>query len=305
MYIDYPNEPNAFPSNNDVIKQQYMFGDAMIISPIAQQGDLYNVSKQNVFLPSTQDFYERHSGFVIQRQSEKYIARSFSLSEIPIYIQTDSIIPILPFSKTKVLGRANEANYDRLRFDIFPSLMAMGSNSFIFEDDGISFNYLNDTDSVKTEIEWKYDSTLYEFSASIVSNGNYDGFETERFYGVRIFNVLSPKSVYCNGNEVLYNLFYFDESDKENSFYFDGIEMALTVNCPKTMNVYATTVIKIEFARHWSADFKYTALTGMKGKISRANQCQAAFGNEIRSNMSYDYTAQFEYVQKFDECKNL
>ena len=334
MYIDYPNELNAYPSINDVVKQQYMFGDAMIVSPIATQGDLYNMTKQNIFLPSTEDFYERHSGYVIQQQSSKSISRGFSLSEIPIYIRTDSIIPILPFNKKNALGRANEVNYKRLRFDIFPSLNAVGSNSFVYEDDGISFDYLNESAAaLQTGIEWKFDSSSFEFTASIVSTGHYDGFDAERYYGVRIYNVLSPKNVYCNDQEVAYNLLYFDEWDKENTFYFDGVEMALTVNCPKTMDAFGATVIKIEFARDWSVDFKYTSLYGMKGKISRANQCKACldevnypYGNHIRSNMSSiasysmllgnvgnDYAAQFEYVQQFDamwqnaldEVKNL
>merc|ERR1712062_208079 len=119
----------------------------------------------------------------------------------------------------------------------------------------------------------------------------------------------------------MYNLLYFDEWSKENSYYYDGIEMALTVNCPKTTNVFEATKIKIEFARDWSVDFKYTSMGGMKGKIWRANQCKACldevnyeYGNNIRSNMTFvasynmmlgnvgnNADEQFEYVAKFDE----
>merc|ERR1712032_1420909 len=106
----------------------------------------------------------------------------------------------------------------------------------------------------------------------IKSTGGYDGFNTYMHYGVRIYNVLSPRTVTCNGHSVPYNILYWDDLYQENTYYFDGVEMALTVNCPET-DAMSTTTIEIEFARDWTEDFKYTSLDGMKGKISRANQC--------------------------------
>jgi len=149
-------------------------------------------------------------------------------------------VPISPFNEHRVLGRANEVSYDRLRFDVYPSLATSNSasqsgSSVLYEDDGITYNYLNNSDTemntfVETTFAWNYNSASMQFTASVISKGSYAGFNAaNRSYGVRIYNVFSPKSVTCQGVPVEYNLLYFDEWSRENTYYFDGVEMALTV----------------------------------------------------------------------------
>ena len=80
MYIDYPDDPNAYPINNNVIMKQYMFGDDMIISPITNDVDIYQVSSQLIYLPSMEEFYEKHSGYIIRNtKSAMNVSRTFSL----------------------------------------------------------------------------------------------------------------------------------------------------------------------------------------------------------------------------------
>ena len=323
MYIDYPHDPNAYPSVNPVVKQQYMFGDAMIVSPIAHKGDIMEVTSQSIWLPDITDFYEQHSGYTIPKQSSNTgtgtISRKFSLSEIPIYIQGDAVIVRTPFISSDVLGKANEASFERLRFDIYPSLKPSGGSTWIYEDDGISYEYLNGEQSVRTSMEWVYDDSDFTFTATIKSDGDYTGFIKERYYGLRIYNVLAPKKVVCNEQVIEYNVLFWDEFERENTWYYDGHEMAVTVNCPQT-DAIQVSAIEIEFARGWDMDFKYTSVDGMKGKIRRANQCKASldeanyqYGTSARSNMTYvasygmllgnvgmDYSKQFEYVQQFE-----
>ena len=159
------------------------------------------------------------------------------------------------------------------------------------------------------------------FNATIRSKGDYEGLAQNRYYGVRIYNVLTPKRVQCNGERVDYNVLFWDQFERENTYYYDGHEMALTVNCPvSVLSNKLATVIDIEFDKSWSAMFEYTALKGMRGKISRSNQCKAAldeanyqYGTTVRSNMtmvaSYgmllgnlggDYKEHFEKVQQFE-----
>eukprot|EP01084_Bolivina_argentea_P149651 261399_1 len=136
---------------------------------------------------------------------------------------------------------------------------------------------------VQTNGDWTYNSNTYEFNANIVSKGSYNGFVETRDYGIRIYNVLSPKSVTCDGVAVPYNVLYFDEYASKNEYYFDGKDMSLTVNCFGSPT-NQTGTISITFARDWSLDFKYTSLDGMKGKINRAIQCKAALDE---SNYQY------------------
>ena len=169
MYIDYPDDHNAYPSVNDVVKQQYMFGDDMIISPIAHGGDLREVTSQKIWLPENGDFYESHSGFVISKQSTSF-SRKFSLEEIPIYIRSDAVIPRTPFIATDVLGRANMASFERLRFDLYPSLTPKGGSTWIYEDDGITLDYLEGGHSVRTSMEWSYDPIRCVLKSLILSH---------------------------------------------------------------------------------------------------------------------------------------
>ena len=78
---------------------------------------------------------------------------------------------------------------------------------------------------------------------------------------------MSSASVQCDGVAVSFNALYFDEWSKE------GTEMALTVNCPH----------QIDVANAWGVDFQFAALYGMKGRISRANQCKAALDGHVDS----------------------
>ena len=68
------------------------------------------------------------------------------------------------------MGKTNETSYDRLRFDIYPSLYNGDQNglTFIYEDDGISLDYLseNDTNSVQTHFDWAYTSKSNGFAAA-------------------------------------------------------------------------------------------------------------------------------------------
>ena len=301
MYIDYPNTMNSFPTYNSVVMQQYMFGDNIVVSPITKYADLYDPIWQTIYLPPNDMFYEKTSGYMIQNINGKpYMNRTFSLAEIPIYIKANAIIPILPFGRDP-LGRANRPAYDRLRFDIYPSTNISDYDGQkislpLYEDDGATTDYLNNNEKmntwVETIIDWTYDSNSYTFTGNVNSNGNYNGFPSKRPYSFKIYNVLPPKAVQCNGNNVPYNAIFYGDFNKENTYYFDGNDISLTVNCP-SIAINATTTVTIQFARDWSNDFKYTSNYGLKGRINRAQQCKSAldgpnvqYGTNTRPNMT-------------------
>ena len=313
MYIKYGKYDNSYKCTN-----QYIFGNSidtlnyMIIAPITTQsgncnnpmGGCFNLTQQSIWLPKDTYWYEDHSGKYING-NDTFITKWFDISEIPIYVQSGAIIVRQPFDKNQITGRANKKAYDHLRFDIYPDFGSnidasenYQGNAWIYEDDGISMDYLNSSasalqsNSVKTTFDYVFNVSNNVFTANIISIGGYDGFPTERLYSVGIRNVFPPKenSVKCNGNGVPFRyLSYGFELSNEKGWYYDSKSIMLIVNCGK----YSTTnrlSVTAEFRHNWATDGKL--LNGVKGKINRAvlskftlDEANVAYGG-VRQNLT-------------------
>ena len=170
---------------------------------------------------------------------------------MPIYIKSGAIIVRQPFDKRIVTGRANLAYYSQLRFDIYPDFGGNdGSKDFmgdawIYEDDGLSMDYLNSESSsevsVQTWFNYSFNVTSNSLKAMIWSTGNYNGFPSTRYYSVGIKNVFPPEmgSVSCNGESLDYlYLWYGAELATQNGWYFDSTKMTVFINCPESSTSY-------------------------------------------------------------------
>eukprot|EP01084_Bolivina_argentea_P279646 478098_1 len=275
MYYEFPIEDDAY---NAIF--EYMLGNNLIISPVTTpsgDGGIFNLTCQNIWIPPQGMWYEYHSGYYYGKDTKfGNIKRWMDLSEVPIYVRTSSIISIQPYDKYNNIGRAGNISYSHLRWDIFPT-PNMDDDSIndrqtiLYEDDGYTMNYLNETDSVyvKTIFNWNIDSNN-KFISTIKSVGNYKGFNANRRYSIRIYNVLTPSNVECNGKTILYNKLYYDNENSEG-YYYNGKDMSITVNCG-IINAMNSTTITMQFEQSWINDMKLTA--GMKGKINRAILCK-------------------------------
>eukprot|EP01084_Bolivina_argentea_P279645 478097_1 len=272
IYYEYPTLDIAYQ-----VGYEYYLGNNMIISPVANpsgDGGVFNLSQQQIYLPPNQYFYELHSGYYYLNTDSsggKPMNRSFDLSEIPIYIVASSVISLQPFIGKKCIGRANNNHYEHILWDIFPkpTMDDIYRETFIMEDDGYTNDYLKNI-NIMTKFKWNLD-TNNQFTASVISTGNYSGFESNRRYSIKIHNILPPKSVSCNGNVLTYNKLYYGNKNDESTWFYDGKEMALIANCQST-NAFDITSITMNFNRNWIDDLKIT--NGMKGKINRAIMCK-------------------------------
>jgi len=92
MYYDYPKEKIAYD-----LKNQYMFGNDMIIAPVTHplgqdakgRDNLYTAQK--VWLPEGK-WIEWSSGSILT--GGKIIKRPFCIEEIPVFVKAGAIIPM-------------------------------------------------------------------------------------------------------------------------------------------------------------------------------------------------------------------
>eukprot|EP01084_Bolivina_argentea_P279644 478096_1 len=274
IYYEYPLLDMAYN-----VSFEYYFGQSIIVSPVTNtSGDgefNFNLTQHSIYIPPNQYFYEKHSGYYFinnDKSGGKIIKRWFDLSEIPIYIMAPSIISKYPFTSHNVIGRAGQPSYDHILWDIFPkpTMDDTFRETFIYEDDGYTLDYLNNA-NVQTQFNWDFDQTSYKFTANVICSGNYTGFQSIRKYSIKIYNVLPPKSVSCNGKILQYNKLWYDNYYLDGTFYYNGKEMAVVANCQST-NSFSSTVINMDFNRDWMDDLKVT--NGIKGKINRAILCK-------------------------------
>jgi hypothetical protein len=139
MYYDYPEKEEAYE-----FKGQYMFGDDMLVAPIAEKAATNSgLVTKKVWLP-TGDWYEWFTGTVLKGGS--VVERRFALNEIPLYVKAGALVPMNP--KTTNLQR----NIDTLIIACIPN--ADGETK-VYEDDGTTSAYKN-SQYAYTTISRKY-----------------------------------------------------------------------------------------------------------------------------------------------------
>ena len=93
MYYDHPKNEDAYHQKNE-----YMFGDDMLIMPITSPA-VNDISSAKVWLPEGNDWYEWNTGTMLK--GGQTIERKFLLNEYPIYVKAGAIIPM--YAKMKNL----------------------------------------------------------------------------------------------------------------------------------------------------------------------------------------------------------
>ncbi|ETO25621.1 hypothetical protein RFI_11515 [Reticulomyxa filosa] len=212
--------------------QEYYIGHNILVSPITNtSGGSFNLTQWTLWLPPG-EWYEEHSG--IYYSGDQYLTRWFDLSEIPIYVRSGAILVKQPFEASLTLGRAGLAYYSHLRFEIYPTQASVQSGSTqVYEDDGFTNDYLDTTDTNShafTYFDYTFNSS--HFRAQIETIGDYPYLPSQRQYSVLIRNVFPPTAVRCGNQQMSYIYNWFDGGDSFDGWYFDGIKMAVVVNCP-------------------------------------------------------------------------
>lgn len=169
MYLEFPEDENAYR-----FPQQYMFGDAFIVSPVTQpgEGEAKTVSKKVWVKGGT--YYDIFSG---KRYEDGTVAEIESdIYTFPVLAKGGVPIPMQPYSR-----RMTSEPLSTLRIRIYPG----ESGEFVlYEDDGISEAYQNGA-CLKTRLH--YEKKGNEITVTAAPEGKpFEGLPEKRRYVIEL-----------------------------------------------------------------------------------------------------------------------
>ena len=252
LYYDWPETPQAYDAKNE-----YMFGDSILADPVTQPVTKDSqLAKIPVWLPDG-NWIEWNSGASFHGPVS--LERSFSISQIPLYVKAGSIIPMQP-----AMSYTGERPVNPLILTVFPLKEGQESKYRLYEDAGDTPGY-QFGESVWTPIRAASSADGTVLTVSVApAEGHYKGMRTERAYELRLPGSWPPSSVSVNGEALAY-------SKKEGApgwrFEGDTLTTVITTLSFRVTDVVRVTVrIKSEMARNRAL------LDGFPGKMARLRE---------------------------------
>jgi alpha-glucosidase (family GH31 glycosyl hydrolase) len=121
LWLHFPHDSRSVECGDE-----YLWGKSVLVAPVVEKG----ATARRVYLPPA-TWYDFWSGERLEGDRE--ISRPVDLETLPLYIRAGSILPLGP-----VKQYADEKIDDLLTIFIYPGADA---SFFLYEDDGISFDY--------------------------------------------------------------------------------------------------------------------------------------------------------------------
>lgn len=178
-------------------KNQYFFGSGMLVCPIIKKKNtIMNRVVQRMFIPEG-TWYELESGK--KYKGNKYYISFYKDEDYPVFVRQGAIIP-LSLSNTTDLPTDME-------IIVFPGC---DGNYQMYEDDGVTNNYLNGTCSI-TNFTFKNQPNAYELT--IENTGNVGLLPQTRNYKFRFKNSRATSIIARNGQVTLPGKGYIEKND--------------------------------------------------------------------------------------------
>ena len=251
LYYDWPGATEAYDAKNE-----YMFGDSILADPITQPvAEDSQFAHTTVWLPPG-DWIEWDTGARLQGPAT--LERSFSLSQIPVYVKAGSIIPMQP--ATHFPRTATEP----LILSVFPMNNGQVSTYRVYEDAGDTPGYEHG-ESAWTPIRASLtgDGTLLNISVAPLE-GHYPEMPTERAYELRLPGSWPPSAVSVNGEPLR-----FEKRKGTIGWRFDGGTLTTIVTTPR-VSVNGTLRISLRIGREMAHN--RSLLDGFAGKLARLRE---------------------------------
>lgn len=299
MYYDYPEENNAYK-----FKNQYFFGDDMIVAPIATKADaLTGLSSKEIWLPEG-EWFEMHSGILLT--GNQIIKKDFAMNEVPVYAKAGSIIPMNPPIQ----------NLAKISDTLILAFIPGKKSSFLnyYEDDGITSAYQKKEFCITTINKKIQNDTLITILID-EPKGSYNGMSLKKAYKLQFPNCMPPTKVMVNNKEYTYN---YDGID--NTWNYDGKTLSIIINIPLTLrnskleiSIYTSTITNKELLKlngkkllfnrlqTIAEDFK-TESCNMNGPSNPPESFLYAAG--LASSISYYPEKIMDLLNKYEENKN-
>lgn len=280
LYYDWPREDDAYSFRNE-----YMFGDDILVAPVTspRSGDGY--SYLNVWLPEG-EWYEWHTGDILSGGGTH--ERKFAIDEYPLYFRSGAIVPMFGEDVKNLRDVTDEKVY----ITVFPG---KSGNAILYEDNGNDKDYASEF--ATTALDFVRSDNMLEVRIG-GREGEYPGMAQTRKLAVAVECSMAPVSVSVDG--------------KDSGFGYDGNNLLLTVEVPET-SASESHIIKVTYGSD-------TSVEGLKGKFHRFQKAVMALkqqgkldpiGEEIGFlestglRMTYDPANAEEYIRYFNETYPL
>ena len=230
LYYDNPEAKEAYE-----FKEEYMFGDNMLIAPVTNEVDSVDgYATVKVWLPEG-EWLEYETGKMLQGAAT--YERRFTIDEYPVYVKAGSIIPY--FGKLKNLSGTNQA----VTIRVFPGA---DKGEFVFyEDNGEDKNYV--TEYANTNLSYTRQGNQLCITIG-ARKGQYKDMPAKRHFYVALPCQKAPLTISCNGRKL--------------PFIYDGLNLEATIDLGM-IDCSTATTIQIEMPEQYDlvdgtkADFRH------------------------------------------------
>jgi alpha-glucosidase (family GH31 glycosyl hydrolase) len=133
LWLHYPDDPLAVARGDE-----YLFGRDFLVAPVVEKG----ATARTLYLPreTWYDFWtaEKHEG-------GREITKQVDLGTLPLYVRAGAVLPMGPMKQY-----VSEVSENPMTLVVAPGA---SSGSFLYEDDGVSFDFRNGA-SMSIEMKW-------------------------------------------------------------------------------------------------------------------------------------------------------
>ena len=255
LYYDNPEAKEAYE-----FKEEYMFGDDMLIAPVTSAVDSVDgYANVKVWLPAG-EWLEYETGQMLT--GGKTYERRFTLDEYPVYVRAGSIIPY--FGKLKNLSGTNQA----VTIRVFPG--ADKGEFMLYEDNGEDKNYV--TEYANTHLSYMRQGTQLYITIG-ARQGQYKDMPAQRHFYVALPCQKAPVSISCDGRKL--------------PFTYDGLNLEATIDLGM-VDCSAGASIEIEMPE------QYDLIDGTKANF---RHIQTVVKDYKQHEAGMVYTEDFGYLE--------
>jgi alpha-glucosidase (family GH31 glycosyl hydrolase) len=252
LYYDWPEAPEAYSAKNE-----YMFGDSILADPVTEPVSTDSkLAKISVWLPPG-DWIEWDTGAHFHGPTT--VERSFSISQIPVYVKAGSIIPMQP-----PMSYTGQKPVDPLILTVFPLRNGQVTKYRLYDDEG-------DTPGYRTgRCTWTaLRAALNDAGTTLTvtvspTQGHYQGMPTHRAYELRLPGSWPPASVTVNGQALAYT-----RHAGGPGWHFEGNELAPVITT-RSFPVTEQVVFAVRIGRQMASNREL--LDGFAGRMSRLRE---------------------------------
>ena len=255
LYYDNPEAKEAYE-----FKEEYMFGDNMLIAPVTNEVDSVDgYATVKVWLPEG-EWLEYETGKMLQGAAT--YERRFTIDEYPVYVKAGSIIPY--FGKLKNLSGTNQA----VTIRVFPGA---DKGEFVFyEDNGEDKNYV--TEYANTNLSYTRQGNQLCITIG-ARKGQYKDMPAKRHFYVALPCQKAPLTISCNGRKL--------------PFIYDGLNLEATIDLGM-IDCSTATTIQIEMPE------QYDLVDGTKANF---RHIQTVVKDYKQREAGMVYTEDFGYLE--------